>query len=99
MKRQEPIRIGELIRKAIANSGSTETYNAQKVCYLWAEAVGPAINRYTTARWVKNDELHVTIASGVVKNEVSFNTETILRRLNDLAGTSENPPIRKIVVH
>lgn len=99
MKRRQAIQIGELIRQAIEDSGSTVTYQGQRICYLWPEAVGPTINRFTTERWVHRDELHVRIASGAVKSEVAMMSEAILLRLNELAGMTANPVIRRIIIH
>ena len=99
MKRQNAVQIGELIRKAIEEAGSTDTFNAQRLCHLWPEAVGPTINRFTTARWVTRNELHVRVASAPMKNELSFMANAIMERLNQLAGTSDNPKITKLVIH
>ena len=99
MKRRDAIRIGDLIRKSIEEAGNTDTFNSQNICYLWPEAVGPTINRYTTERWVRRDELHVRIASASIKNEISFLSDNIIKRLNELAGTTENPPIRRLIIH
>lgn len=99
MKRQDAIRIGELIERTIELSGSTATFNARKICYLWPEAVGPTVNRLTTARWIHRDELHVSIASGAVKSELTFMAPRIVERLNALAGTSDNPTIRRLIIH
>lgn len=99
MKRTHAIRIGDLIKQAMEEAGSTTAYQAQHICYLWPEAVGPTINRYTTERWIHHDELHVRIASASIKNEISFLSEAILKRLNELAGTTENPAVRKLVIH
>lgn len=99
MKRRNAIQIDVLIRNAIEQAGAKATYDVQRICFLWGEAVGPTINRYTTARWVTRDELHVVIASGVVKSEVAFMSDAILSRLNELAGVRDNPPVRKIVIH
>lgn len=99
MKRRDPIQIGDLIRQSIEASGSSANYDAQRICYLWPEAVGPTINRFTTARWIVRDELHVTIAGGPVKNELSFMAESILARLNELAGFPSPPPVRRLIIH
>lgn len=96
MKRQDPIQIGEFIRMAIEKSGNAEVFEAQRVCYLWPEAVGPTLNRFTTARWVRRDELHVTIASASVKNELAFMSDAIVKRLNELAGKQL---ISRLIIH
>lgn len=99
MKRRNAVQIGELIRQAIDMSGSTDTYEGQRICYLWPEVVGPAVNRYTTARWVVRDELHVVITSGPIKNEISFMGHDIVRRLNELAGHTVTPRVTRLIVH
>lgn len=99
MERRHPIQIGELIRQAIEESGSSLTYKAQRACFLWPEVVGKTINRYTTARWIQDRELHVRIASAAVKNELMFMTDRLLAHLNELVGTGDGPAIEKIVIH
>lgn len=96
MKRHDPTPIGDIIRLSIEHAGIAERFDSQKVCYLWAEVVGPTINRYTTRRWVSRDELHVAIASGPLKTELAYMSENIVRRLNELVGTHV---ISKIVIH
>ena len=96
MKRQEPLQIGELIRRAVEEAGNTEVFEAQRACYLWPEAVGPTINRFTTARWIRRDELHVTIASASVKSELAFMSDAIVRRINDLSGKNV---ISRLIIH
>lgn len=99
MKRREAEQIGDLIRRAIRAAGSEATYDGHRICYLWPEVVGPAINRFTTARWISRNELHVVISSGPVKNEVAFMADAIINRLNKIAGMSENPRISRLIVH
>lgn len=96
MKRNDPIQIGDLIAGAIRDAGGEATFRARHACFLWPEVVGPTINRFTTSRWVVRDELHVTIASGVVKSEIAFMTPAILRRINELTGALT---IRRIIIH
>ncbi len=100
MKRHNAIPVGQLIRQFIEASGSAATYDAQRICYLWPEAVGPTINRFTTARWVDRDTLHVTIASGAVKSELTFMSAAIVDRLNSLAGSPPaSPIITRLIIH
>lgn len=99
MKRRKAIQIGELIDRAIEASGSKDAFNGQRICYLWPEAVGPTINRFTTERWIQHDELHVRITSAPIKNELTFLSEAIVSRLNELAGMKNNPVIRRLIIH
>ncbi len=96
MKRREAEQIGDLIRRAVESAGVAERFDAQKVCYLWPEVVGPTINRFTTRRWVINDEMHVAIASGPLKTELAYMAVGIANRLNELAGRHV---ISKLIIH
>lgn len=99
MKRHDAIQIGELIRRTLREAGAEASFDAHRICYLWGEAVGPTINRYTVARWVRKDELHVTISSGPVKNELAFMSQAIVNRLNELAGAQKAPIITRLIIH
>ena len=48
MKRTEPKSIAEIIRESIEHAGLKDTVAEQRACYLWAEVVGPGVNRYTS---------------------------------------------------
>lgn len=96
MKRHYPEHISSIISKAIAASGSTDTYRRQQLCYLWGEIVGPTVNRVTVRRWVERDELHVVIASGVIKNELGFMSSRLVEALNRAVGS---PVITRLVIH
>jgi predicted nucleic acid-binding Zn ribbon protein len=96
MKRHDPMLVSDIIRQAINQSGSREVFDRQRVCYLWPEVVGPTINRMTTRRWVDRDELHVSIASASLKNELSFMTSSLVKQINDIMGSNV---ISKVVIH
>ena len=88
MKRRYPIRVDSIIRQAIEASGQQSDFDRHKACYVWSEIVGPTINRLTTRRWIDRDELHVVIASGPLKTELSFMADTIVRRINEAVGSN-----------
>lgn len=86
MKRTDPEQIGAIIEKMLAQNGMTDRYNEQRLCYLWSEIVGPGINRLTTRRLVENGVLHVWLTSAVLKNELSFQREHLVKVLNEAVG-------------
>ncbi len=96
MKRHYPEHISTVINRAIEDSGATETFRRQRVCYLWTEIVGPTINRVTVRRWTERDELHVVIASGPVKNELAFMRSRLVEALNKAVGAQV---ISNIIIH
>ncbi len=96
MKRREAMSVGKIIRQAIEQTGKSDEFDRQQVCFLWGEIVGPAINRQTTRRWIDRDTLHVTIASAALKNELLFLAPTLVERLNAAVG---RPVITQIIIH
>lgn len=86
MKRTDPKTIGRIIDEALNDAGLTTSFNEQKLCHLWAEIVGPGINRYTTRRYVDRATLHVYISSAPLKNELSFLRRRLVSQLNEAVG-------------
>ena len=50
MNRSEAKSLGQIIAEAFEAAGATDNYNRQRVCFIWADVVGPVVNRYTTRR-------------------------------------------------
>lgn len=96
MKRTEPKSIGQIIRESIEQAGMTETVAEQRACYLWAEVVGPVINRYTFKRYVERGVMHVYLTSAALKNELSFNRSSLVKRINQAVGSDA---ITSIIFH
>lgn len=86
MKRVYAEPVGDIIRKVIEQQGLTDTWDQQRVCWLWPRIVGPAINRYTTRRYVDHGVLHVYMSSAPLKNELSFSRASLVQALNSAAG-------------
>lgn len=96
MKKHEAMTVGQIIEQAINNTGHRDSYDRQQICYLWAEVVGPSINRLTIRRFIDNDVLHVYLASAPLKNELSFQSTALISKLNSLVGKNV---ISKIIFH
>ena len=59
---------------------------AMRAASLWADVVGPGVNRYTVRRYVADGVLHVYLSSGPLKSELSFRRDAIARSINDILG-------------
>ncbi|MCM1355582.1 MAG: DUF721 domain-containing protein [Staphylococcus sp.] len=86
MKRTDPKQIGTLVEEALARAGLTDTLNEQRAAAAWVDVVGPAINRYTTKRFVDSGILHVYLTSAPLKNELSFNRDRLVKAINRMVG-------------
>lgn len=96
MKRTEAKSIGQIIAESMEAAGATDTYNRQRVCYVWPEVVGPVVNRYTTRRYVEGSTMHVYISSAALKNELVYLVGRLTESLNRAVGQNV---IDKIVIH
>lgn len=86
MKRTDPRSFGALFEELIDRCGARDTFDRQRVCYLWPEVMGPTINRHTARRWVDGGTLHVVITSAPLKSELGMMRQAIVDRLNEAAG-------------
>ena len=86
MKRTEPMSLREIIDRVMDSSARKDDILAMRAASLWADVVGPGVNRYTTRRYVADGVLHVYLSSGPLKSELSFRREAIARSINDILG-------------
>ncbi|MDE6271052.1 MAG: DUF721 domain-containing protein [Muribaculaceae bacterium] len=86
MKRSDPESIGALWQRYVDGCGLRDNYEQQRVCYLWPEVVGPAVNRRTARRWVDGGVMHVVITSAPLKSELGMMRRDIVAHLNKAAG-------------
>lgn len=97
MKRTDPKILGDIIHDALQRSGMESKFARQRAAFLWAEIVGPTINRLTYKRWVDNDGiLHVYLTSASLKNDLLYMRSTLLRRLNEAVGSEA---LTDIMIH
>lgn len=96
MKKREALTVGQIIEQAIAETGNSQDYDRQRACFLWAEVVGPAINRLTARRWIDRDTLHVCITSASLKNELQYHLPRLIENINGALGRQV---ISNIVIH
>lgn len=53
---------------------------------VWNSQMGPAIQKYTTTVKLEKDVLYVQLTSSVLREELSYGKEKIIRMLNDELG-------------
>ena len=87
MKRIEPMSIRQIIDRVIDTSSSRDEFLEHRAAALWAETVGPGINRHTLRRYVSKGVLHVYISSGPVKSELEYSKTRIIAAINATLGS------------
>lgn len=53
---------------------------------VWNEQMGPAIQKYTTAIKLEGSTLFVQLSSSVLREELSYGKEKIIRMMNEELG-------------
>lgn len=57
-----------------------------KITEIWNCQMGPAIKKYTTGIILKNNTLFVQLSSSVLREELSYGREKIIKIMNDEMG-------------
>lgn len=52
----------------------------------WVKLMGNGVNNYTTALELKKDTLYVQLSSSVLREELSYGKEKIIKMLNEAVG-------------
>ena len=86
MRRNDAEQIGEMIRKFFRQSGLESPLNEYRLVQAWREVVGPAISRYTSNLYIKNQILYVHLSSSVLRQELMMGREMLVRSLNQQVG-------------
>ena len=86
MRKNDAEQIGEMIRKFFRQSGLESPLNEYRLVQAWREVVGPAISRYTSNLYIKNQILYVHLTSSVLRQELMMGREMLVRSLNQQVG-------------
>jgi hypothetical protein len=60
--------------------------NEVRIINEWEKAVGPIVSQSTEKLYVRKGKLYVYLSSSVIKNELVFARQQIIKRLNDAIG-------------
>ncbi|MEP6261636.1 MAG: DUF721 domain-containing protein [Gillisia sp.] len=87
MKRNnDNLKLSEALQDFVATNklqGGLDKVNARDV---WNQQMGPAIEKYTTSIKLDGNTLYVQLSSSVLREELSYGKEKIVRILNEALG-------------
>ena len=86
MRRNDAEQIGDMIRKFFRQNGLESPLNEYRLVQAWKDVVGPAIMRYTSNLYIKNQVLYVHLTSSVLRQELMMGRELLVRNLNQKVG-------------
>lgn len=85
-RKNEEMKLGDLLKSFVDENKLDKGLNQVKIRDVWNHQMGPAIEKYTTGLKLKNDTLFVQLSSSVLREELSYGKEKIIRNLNEEMG-------------
>ncbi len=87
--------ISDVLKDFVETNKLEKGLNKVNVRDAWAALMGNGVNNYTSAIELKNETLYVKLSSSVLREELSYGKEKIMRMLNEELGKEI---IKKIVL-
>lgn len=102
--RREPRSMDDLVHQFIRTMQLSSPLNSQRIFAAWdaASGAGP----YTLRRFFRDGTLYITVDSSVVRNQLWFQRDALVERINALLSEDElftpdprgNAPVRQLVL-
>lgn len=94
-RNNEHISISDALKEFVEKNKLQSGLDKVNVRDVWNSQMGPAIAKYTTAIKLDREVLYVQLSSSVLREELSYGKEKIVRNLNEELGKEL---IRKLVL-
>lgn len=78
--------LSEVLKDFVDHNKLQSGLDKVSVKEVWNREMGPAIQKYTTAIKLQNDTLYVQLSSSVLREELSYGKEKIIKMLNKELG-------------
>ena len=86
MRRNNAEHIGDVIGLFLRQQGLESPLNEYRLVQAWKDVVGPAMARYTSNLYIKNQTLYVHLTSAVLRQELMMARELLVKNLNQQVG-------------
>ena len=78
--------IEDILKEFVQNNNLQSGLDKVNVRDAWAKLMGNGVNNYTTAIELKHETLYVQLSSSVLREELSYGNEKIVKMLNESIG-------------
>ncbi len=87
MKRNnENIKLSDALQDFVSHNKLQTGLDKVNARDVWNEQMGPAIEKYTTSLKLEGSTLYVQLSSSVLREELSYGKEKIIRIMNENLG-------------
>lgn len=83
---KDQLTLSELLKEFVDANKLQEGLDKVNVRDAWAQMMGNGVNSYTTAVQLDRDTLYVQLSSSVLREELSYGTDKIIKMLNEALG-------------
>jgi len=85
-RHNEQLKIGDVLKEFIETNKLQKGLDKVNVREAWENMMGNGVNHYTTAIKLERDTLYVQLSSSVLREELSYGKEKIIKMLNEALG-------------
>ncbi len=78
--------IEDILKEFVKTNNLQSGLDKVNVREAWANLMGNGVNNYTTAIELKHETLYVQLSSSVLREELSYGNEKIVKMLNEAIG-------------
>ncbi len=78
--------IGDVLKQFIQKNKLEKGLDAVDVKQAWIDLMGSGVNTYTKEVVLKNDVLYVWLTSAVLREELLYGKQKIIKMMNESAG-------------
>ncbi len=78
--------LSDILKVFISENNLQKGMDTINVRDAWANLMGPGVNNYTREIMLKNNTLYVQLTSAVLREELSYGKEKIVKMLNQELG-------------
>ncbi len=86
MNRSNEMSLGDAIEAVFKQYHLQDKIDGIRIINAWPKVAGKMIENHTTDLFVKNNVLFVYIDSDVIRNELSYSRELLIKNLNKETG-------------
>lgn len=83
---KDQLSISEILKEFVDNNRLQPGLDKVNVRDAWAQMMGNGVNNYTTAIQLERDVLYVQLSSSVLREELSYGKDKIIKMLNESLG-------------
>ncbi|WP_411768098.1 DUF721 domain-containing protein [Winogradskyella sp. A3E31] len=85
-RNNEHLPIEDILKEFVESNNLQSGLDKVNVREAWANLMGNGVNNYTTAIELKRGTLYVQLSSSVLREELSYGNEKIIKMLNEAIG-------------